>query len=63
LVSLTASGRRVARRIREVGLHHLASALRDWETNDRTELARLLTKLVNDLMATEITPPGRAASE
>jgi DNA-binding MarR family transcriptional regulator len=60
LVSLTSSGRRTAKRIREVGLRHLASALEDWEPRDRKELALLLTRLVDDLMATDITPPGRA---
>jgi DNA-binding MarR family transcriptional regulator len=59
LVSLTASGRRVAKRIREVGLRHLTNALHDWDPRDRTELARLLTKLVDDLMATDITPLRR----
>jgi DNA-binding MarR family transcriptional regulator len=61
LVSLTPTGRRVAKRIREVGLSHLATALQDWKPRERAELARLLTKLVEDLVATEIVPPGRGA--
>jgi DNA-binding MarR family transcriptional regulator len=60
LVSLTPSGRRIAKRIREVGLRHLTTALQDWDPRDRKQLARLLTKLVEDLMATDITPPGRS---
>lgn len=61
LVSLTPSGRRVAKRIREVGLRHLANALAEWKPSERNELARLMTKLVDDLMKTDITPPGGAA--
>ena len=60
LVSLTPSGRRIAKRIREVGLRHLNTAIEHWEPRERKELAVLLTKLVEDLMATEITPPGRS---
>src|SRR5215212_1802192 len=60
LVSLTPRGRRVAKRIREVGLRHLTNALHDWDPQDREELARLLSRLVDDLMATEITPPSRS---
>jgi DNA-binding MarR family transcriptional regulator len=61
LVSLTPSGRRTAKRIREVGLQHLTRALQDWEPDDRKDLALLLTRLVEDLMATEITPASRSA--
>jgi DNA-binding MarR family transcriptional regulator len=63
LVSLTPSGRRVAKRIREVGVRHLTNAMHDWKPSERAELARLMTKLVEDLMATEITParPVRSA--
>jgi DNA-binding MarR family transcriptional regulator len=60
LVSLTPSGRRIGKRIREVGLRHLKTALHDWEPRERKELGRLLTKLVDDLMATDITPSGRS---
>jgi MarR family transcriptional regulator, transcriptional regulator for hemolysin len=63
LVSLTPSGRRIAKRIREVGLHHLSNALCDWEPSERTELARLMTKLVDDLMKTEITRPRREVNQ
>lgn len=59
LVSLTASGRRVAKRIREVGVRHLTTALRNWNERDRADLARLLTKLVEDLVATDIKPVER----
>ena len=37
LVSLTSSGARLARRIREVGLRHLAHSLADWPPDDRQE--------------------------
>jgi DNA-binding MarR family transcriptional regulator len=61
LVSLTAAGRRIAKRIRDVGIRHLSAALKDWTPAERTNLGHLLTKLVDDLMATEITPPRRAS--
>jgi DNA-binding MarR family transcriptional regulator len=60
LVSLTARGRRIAKRIRDVGLRHLANAMQGWDRQDRKELARLLSRLVDDLMATEITPTRSA---
>jgi len=60
LVSLTPSGRRIAKRIRDVGLLHLTNALQDWDPRERSELARLLSKLVDDLMNTGITPVDRS---
>ncbi len=54
LVSLTAAGRKVGRRIREVGLRHLDESLSGWSERDRAQLARLLTRFVADLQATGI---------
>lgn len=59
LVSLAPSGRRVAERIRQVGLQHLTESLADWPEADRAELGRLMTRLVDDLQRTSITPPAR----
>jgi DNA-binding MarR family transcriptional regulator len=56
LISLTAAGRTLAERIRAVGLRHLDSALAGWSGEDRARLAALLTRLVDDLVATEIAP-------
>lgn len=57
LVELTPAGARLARRIRQVGLRHLAESLSDWSDRDRDQLATLLGRLVDDLQATEIGAP------
>jgi DNA-binding MarR family transcriptional regulator len=63
LVSLTAAGRRLADRIRSVGLRHLDAALASWSDADRRRLSTLLSRLVDDMMATEIAPePDEAES-
>ena len=56
-VALTSSGRRVAKRIRQVGLKHLSESLADWSEQDRSELGRLMMRLVEDLQQTSISPP------
>jgi DNA-binding MarR family transcriptional regulator len=61
LISLTAPGRTLAERIRAVGLRHLDSALAGWSDDDRAQLAALLTRLVDDLVATEIAPDEEGA--
>ena len=57
-MSLTAAGKRMAKRIREVGLRHLSDALASWPEADRTELARLLGQLVDDFARTDVVAPG-----
>lgn len=57
LVALTPAGRRVAKRIRQVGLKHLSESLAGWSDDDRNELGRLMTRLVEDLQRTSITTP------
>ncbi|CAN5561386.1 hypothetical protein BH10ACT3_BH10ACT3_21320 [soil metagenome] len=59
LVSLTAPGRRVAKKIKDVGLKHLTGSLADWSERDLKELGHLMTRLVDDLQKTEITPLGK----
>jgi DNA-binding MarR family transcriptional regulator len=59
LVALSPTGRKVAKRIRQVGLRHLSESLADWSDDDRAELGRLMTRLVDDLQRTSIAPPGR----
>jgi DNA-binding MarR family transcriptional regulator len=56
LVSLTAPGRRVAKKIKDVGLKHLTSSLSEWSEHDLKELGHLMTRLVDDLQRTEIAP-------
>ncbi len=58
LVSLTTSGRRLAYRIKTVGLDHLHSSLADWSEPDVQKLGQLLARLVDDLQHTEIVPPA-----
>jgi DNA-binding MarR family transcriptional regulator len=62
LVSLTPAGRRVAKRIRTVGLRHLSDALAGWSERDRADLVRLLSRLVDDLAGTDVVPTGNRAS-
>lgn len=57
LVSLTPAGRRLAERIREVGVQHLRDSLRDWSAADTRHLARLMSRLVDDLQQTEVPTP------
>jgi DNA-binding MarR family transcriptional regulator len=57
LLALTADGRRVAERIRSVGVRHLEEALRGWSDVEERTLAHLMERLVDDLVATPI-PPG-----
>lgn len=56
IVALTPYGRRVANRLRTVGLRHLDAALDSWSASDRQQLGRLLTRLVDDLQATDVAP-------
>lgn len=57
LVALTPAGTKAARKIRQVGLRHLSESLSDWSDRDRAQLARLMTRLVDDLQHTEIEAP------
>ena len=54
LLELTAQGRRLAERIRAVGVRHLETALGEWSAGDAEALATLLSRLVDDLMATPV---------
>ncbi|MBV9950492.1 MAG: MarR family transcriptional regulator [Acidimicrobiia bacterium] len=58
LLRLTAEGRRIAERIRSVGMRHLEDALGEWSDADERRLAELLGRFVDDLMATPV--PARA---
>lgn len=56
LVELTATGRRIAERIRDVSVRHLEAALGAWSADDERTLARLMQRLVDDLVATPVRP-------
>lgn len=55
IISLTPKGTKVAERLRAVGLRHLADTLKGWTAEDRAELTRLLTRLVDDFAHTDVS--------
>lgn len=57
LVALSRRGRSVADRLRRVGVQHLSDSLAGWTTEDRRQVALLLTRLVDDLQRTAVRPP------
>src|SRR3712207_3150325 len=57
LLELTAEGRRIAERIRSVGIRHLEAALAGWSDTEERQLADLLRRFVDDLRATPV-PSG-----
>lgn len=61
LLELTAEGRRIAERIRAVSVRHLEEALHGWSDDDERTLARLMERLVDDLVATPVRPDGVTA--
>lgn len=63
LLELTARGRRIAERIRSVTVRHLEEALHGWSDDDQRVLARLMERLVDDLVATPVRPGGARASD
>ena len=56
LLDLTPAGRAMADRIHTVGVRHMQEALRAWSEDDERTLARLMQRLVDDLMRTPIRP-------
>lgn len=61
LLELTVRGRRIAERIRVVTVRHLEEALHGWSDDDEQTLARLMERLVDDLVATPVRPDGVTA--
>ena len=53
LIRLTPSGRRVAQRIRSVGLRHLQASLIAWSADEKHQLAELLGRLIDDMQRTD----------
>ena len=58
LVSITPAGENTRTRVSAVLDQHLADALGEWPAADRRHLARLLSRLVDDLRATRYRPTG-----
>jgi DNA-binding MarR family transcriptional regulator len=56
LVDLTPEGCAMADRIHAVGVRHLQEALQAWSDDDERTLARLMQRLVDDLVQTPIRP-------
>ncbi len=54
LIRLMPSGRRVAQRIRSVGLRHLQASLIAWSADEKHQLAELLGRLIDDMQRTDI---------
>ena len=57
LVEATREGRQTARRYEKVRSGQLARALEGWTPEERTELGRLLVRLVDDLQSTPYVDP------
>lgn len=57
LVEATPDGQRINRRYERVRFGHLDRALEGWTPEERTELGRLLVRLVDDLQSTPYLDP------
>jgi DNA-binding MarR family transcriptional regulator len=58
VVRLTDAGRAVLQRIVEVRTGHLTKVLAEWSDDDRSELVRLVDRLVADLRVVPFKPSG-----
>lgn len=56
LVEATTQGRKVRQRMADVQSRHMADVLAGWDDRDRDELARLLTRFVDDLRSVQYRP-------
>jgi DNA-binding MarR family transcriptional regulator len=54
LLELTPEGRRIAERIRAIGMRHIEDALHQWSDREERLLAELLARFVDDLVATPV---------
>jgi DNA-binding MarR family transcriptional regulator len=59
LLELTPEGRRIAERIRSVGIRHLEATLDGWSEDDERRLAELLRRFVDDMVATPVPSSTR----
>jgi DNA-binding MarR family transcriptional regulator len=57
VVRVTPAGREARRRIGEVVGSHMEGVLATWSDSDRSDLARLLTRLVDDLRSAQFRAP------
>ena len=56
LLDLTAEGRRMVDRIQAVSVQHLEEALQGWSDDEELTLARLMQRLVDDMVRTPVRP-------
>jgi DNA-binding MarR family transcriptional regulator len=61
LLELTPEGRQMIDRIQAVRVQHLREALGGWSDDDELTLARLMHRLVEDLVRTPVRPEGAPA--
>lgn len=54
LLDLTPKGKRMAEEVRRVGVRHLEVALAGWTDDEGRQLAALLSRFVDDLVATPV---------
>jgi DNA-binding MarR family transcriptional regulator len=56
LLDLTPEGRRMVDRIQAVSVRHLEEALQGWSDDEELTLARLMQRLVDDMVRTPVRP-------
>jgi DNA-binding MarR family transcriptional regulator len=62
LVRITPKGHDIHQRLLKIAQVHMAEALDEWDSGDRAELARLLTRLMDDLVKTRYRETEEAES-
>jgi DNA-binding MarR family transcriptional regulator len=63
LLDLTAEGRRMVDRIQAVSVRHLEEALAGWSDDEELTLARLMQRLVDDMVRTPVRPEAADAAD
>jgi DNA-binding MarR family transcriptional regulator len=63
LLDLTPEGRRMVDRIQAVSVRHLEEALEGWSDDEELTLARLMQRLVDDMVRTPVRPEAPDAPE
>ena len=62
LVRITTKGQEIRQRLQQIGEAHLTDVLDRWAPAERAELARLLTRLMDDFRATRFRRPAESES-
>jgi len=63
LLELTDEGRRMVDRIQAVSVRHLEEALGGWSDDEERTLARLMQRLVDDMVRTPVRPDAVASAD